>query len=586
MLHDTMKENKQTARLLILLGLLLIAGFSATSWISYRVSQQALRNQIVTDELPLTSDNIYSEIQRDLLQPVFISSLMANDSFLRNWVIGGEENPELVTQFLFETQRKYKTCTSFFVSEKSRRYYQTKGILKTVSEDDPQDRWYFRVRQMPDDHEINVDLDQANKYAITIFVNHKVFDFNGKYIGAAGVGLEVRNVKKIIEGYHAKFNRIVYFISPAGEIVLATDGNDGKNIKDIPGLSGVAAKILGAPAANLEYNTGDKTFYANSRYIPELGWTLVVSKSDEYALRNVFHSFLLNMALCALVTAVVIGLVCIVVKSYRRELRKMFVTELELKDRNSEQQSEIEKQHRQLVEQNAKLTQLNASKDKLFSIIAHDLRSPIGNMIQLADLSAESLAANRADEVAEYLADQRELSASTLQLIDHLFDWAKSQMSEITCVAADFPLAECLRECLAGLEIQAGNKNIALSLRCDADIAVNANRNMVMTVIRNLLSNAVKFTGDGGKIELSAEADANTVTVAVRDSGVGIAPERLDRLFAFANNKSTLGTGGEHGTGLGLSLCRELIRKNGGEISVESTPGIGSTFSFTLRKSS
>jgi len=581
---EIMKEKEQTFKLLIVLSLLLVVGFSATSWISYRVSRQALRNQIINDELPLTSDNIYSEIQRDILPPVFISSLMSNDSFLRNWVIDGEKETGLITQFLFETQRKYNTFTSFFVSEKTRRYYQSKGILKTVREGDPQDRWYFRVRKMQSDREINVDPDQANQYAMTIFVNQKVFDFNGKYIGATGVGLQVRDVKKIIESYHKKFNRIVNFISPEGKVILSTDNNDGKDIKDIPGLSSIAAKVLGTSSASLEYKKDSKTFYVNTRYIPELDWILVVSKSDAHALRNIFHSLLLNLVLCGLVTVIVIILVYVIINSYRRKLEDMFHVELELKDRNIEQKNEIEKQHQQLIEQNARLIQINASKDKLFSIIAHDLRSPLGNLVQLAIMTEDSLAAGEMDEASEYLADQRELSESTLQLLDHLFDWAKSQMSEIHCVFADFPLLDCLKESLSGIEIQARKKNIAVTVECAADVVVNANRNMIMTIVRNLASNAVKFTVAGGRVEVSAAVAENTVTVAIRDSGVGIAPERLKELFDFVHNKSTPGTGGERGTGLGLSLCRELIRKNGGEIEVESTPGVGSTFRFTLRK--
>lgn len=578
-----MKEQEQTVRFLILLGILLVVGFSATSLISYHVSHQTLRHQIIDNELPLTSDNIYSEIQRDLLPPVFISSLMANDSFLRNWVLNGEKETDSITQFLSETQRKYNTFTSFFVSERTRLYYQSKGVLKTVKDDNVQDSWYFRVRRMKADHEINVDPDQANQDAMTIFVNSKVFDFSGKFIGATGVGLKVGDVKKIIESYHKKFNRIVNFASPEGLIVLSTDQSEGKNIRDLPGISAIASQIIGARSASLEYRADNKTFYVNSRYIPELDWILLVSKSDEYALQDIFRSLLLNLALCGLVTVIVLVLVYLIVNSYRRKLKNMFLVELELKNRNDEQQSEIDKQHRQLIEQNSKLIQLNASKDKLFSIIAHDLRSPLGNMTQLATLAADSLTDGRTEEAMEYLTDQRELSLSALQLLDHLFDWARSQMSELTCVATDFSLRECLAECLSGIEIQANEKKIAVTLECAADIMVNANRNMVMTIVRNLASNSIKFTPRGGKIEVSAVAAQPIVTVSVKDSGVGIAPERQGELFDFVHNKSTPGTNGESGTGLGLSLCRELIHKNGGEIEAESTPGAGSVFRFTLR---
>lgn len=577
-----MKEKEQTTRILLCLFLLLVAGFTLTSWISYHVSHQALRQQIIDNELPLTSDNIYSEIQRDLLPPVFIASLMANDAFLRNWVIAGEKETASITQFLSETQRKYNTFTSFFVSERTRLYYQSKGILKTVTDDNAQDSWYFRVRQMPSDHEINVDSDQANQYAMTIFVNSKVFDFAGNYIGATGVGLKVGDVKQIIQNYHKKFNRFVHFVLPDGKVVLSTESLEGGNIRDLPGLGDVAARILEAGAASHEYKIGHKTYYVNSRFIPELNWILLVSKSDEDALQTLFHSLLLNLALCSLVTLIVIVLVYLIVRSYRRKLRQMFLVELELQSRNDAQQGEIEHQHRQLLEQNARLTQMNASKDKLFSLIAHDLRSPLGNLAQLSELTAESLAAGRADEAREYLGDQRELALSALGLLDHLFDWAKSQLSEITCVAADFRLRACLEECLAGSMAQVHEKKLDLRWDCPDELCIHASRSMVMTVVRNLVSNAIKFTPSGGSIGLQVATAGAVVTVSISDSGVGIAPERMDKLFDFVHNKSTPGTQGETGSGLGLSLCRELIRKNGGEITVESAPGGGSIFRFTL----
>jgi len=581
-----MKHNEQTVKFLLLLSVLLVVGFSATCWISYHAAQQTLRSQIIENELPLTSDNIYSEIQRDLLPPVFIASLMANDSFLRNWIISGEGDPDRVTQFLAETQRKYNTFTSFLVSERTRLYYQSKGVLKTVKDDNLQDSWYFRVRQMEADHEINVDPDQANQYAMAIFVNHKVYDFDGKYIGATGVGLKVSDVKRIVESYHKKFNRMVYFIAPDGKIVLSVDGNAGKSVKLLPGLSSISSQILGSRSASLEYSVDGKTFYVNSRYIPELNWILLVGKSDQNALQSAFRSLLLNLALCLAVTAVVVVLINFIVSSYRRKLKEMLCVELELKGRNDEQKDEIEKQHRQLLEQNSKLLQINASKDKLFSIIAHDLRSPLGGMSQLAGMASESLEAGDAGQAKDYVTDLRELSSSTMKLLDHLFDWAKSQMSEMACLAADFSLSDCLMESLTAVESQARKKNIAISLHCDTAINVRADRNMVMTVVRNLVSNSIKFTPSGGKIEVSAAMAQSLVSISIKDSGVGIGPERLPGLFDFVHNKSSRGTAGERGTGLGLSLCRELVRKNGGEIEVESSLGSGSVFRFTLKTAS
>lgn len=169
--------------LLLGLWLLLTGGFVTTTLIGYQVSKQAIRSAIIQQELPLTSSNIYSEIQKDLVRPVLISSTMASDTFVRDWVMGGERNVDDIARYLREVKQRYGAFSSFFVSEKSATYYTGDGVLKRVSPTEPRDAWYYRVRDMKEDYEINVDPDLANKDALTIFINYKVFDFKGNYIG-------------------------------------------------------------------------------------------------------------------------------------------------------------------------------------------------------------------------------------------------------------------------------------------------------------------------------------------------------------------------------------------------------------------
>lgn len=144
--------------LILALLLLLACGFLATSLLSYYASRGAIRDGIVNTELPLTSDTVYSEIQKDLIRPVLISSMMAQDTFLRDWVLGGEQDTTRVTRYLGEVMGSQVTCTSFFVSDRSLTYYQAKGVLKQVRPDAWRDAWYFRLRQSNKPYEINVDL--------------------------------------------------------------------------------------------------------------------------------------------------------------------------------------------------------------------------------------------------------------------------------------------------------------------------------------------------------------------------------------------------------------------------------------------
>lgn len=255
-----MKNRK--IRLVLILGIVLMSGFITTCFISYNAAHDSLTNQIAETTLPLTSDNIYSEIQRDLLQPIFISSLMAHDTFVRDWVMEGEKDEQAITRYLDEIQKKYRTVSCFFVSDKSRKYYHPLGVLKTVSEDDSDDEWYFRVKTMKDDYEINVDTDTADKSSLTIFINYRVYDYEGRYIGATGVGLAVKSVTNLINSYQSRYNRRVLFMNREGQIVLHSNNYSGpKDIRQVSGLSKYALELLTSPSDSVEYKKDGKTVF-------------------------------------------------------------------------------------------------------------------------------------------------------------------------------------------------------------------------------------------------------------------------------------------------------------------------------------
>jgi diguanylate cyclase (GGDEF)-like protein len=316
-------------RLIPMVSLLLVAGFVVTSLTSYLVSRASLRAQITDSELPLTRDNIYSEIQRDLLSPIFISSLMANDTFLRDWVLQGEEDDSRITRYLKEIQSKYKTFTSFFVSERTRTYYQANGPLKVVRADEPRDTWYFRVRGMKTDYEINVDADMANKDTMTIFINYRVYDYGGRYLGATGVGLAVGAVKELIASYQKRYNRDIFFADRTGQIRL--HGSDfpeqADAIQDIDGLAALGPEIFARKDGAFRYLSHGRTMHLVTRYIPEFDWYLFVEQPEEQAISPIRRTLMINLAVCALVTGVVLLLTNLSISSYQRRLEKMASTD-------------------------------------------------------------------------------------------------------------------------------------------------------------------------------------------------------------------------------------------------------------------
>lgn len=228
------------------------------------------------------------------------------------------------------------------------------------------------------------------------------------------------------------------------------------------------------------------------------------------------------------------------------------------------------------------LQEANATKDKFFSIIAHDLRSPFTALIGLAELMVKRFDRYSHDELHE-LAEEIQKSAENIYtLIENLLTWSRVQRGTMEYVPATIKLYEIARHNLLLMRAGAAQKQITLQNQIPEDLDAYADHNMVDTILRNLLSNALKFTYSGGTVQVSATTDHQFVSIAVTDTGAGIPAEQIPGLFRIDVRHSRAGTAGEKGTGLGLILCYELVKKHGGDLRVQSTVGKGSTFTFTL----
>ncbi|KAB7624100.1 sensor domain-containing diguanylate cyclase [Alkalilimnicola sp. S0819] len=317
----------QQQKLYASLGLaaLLLLGFLATSLISYFVAQDSLTERIADETLPLTSDNIYSEIERDLLRSTLISSLMAHDTFVRDWTLAGEEQPERIIRYLDTIQHKYATTTAFFVSERTRRYYHPDGMLKTIDEDDPADAWYFRVRALREPYEVNIDQDTADRSRVSIFVNYRVLDYQGDYLGAIGIGLAVNRVTELVQTYQERYGRHIYFIDRAGRITLRGGAYaEAERIQEVPGLKRLATYILATPSASLSYERANgETAYVNSRLIPELDWHLIVEQTSSQTETRILNTLLINVLFALTATVIVLLLARFTIRGYQRRLEDM-----------------------------------------------------------------------------------------------------------------------------------------------------------------------------------------------------------------------------------------------------------------------
>jgi len=316
----------QKTRLLIVLAFILIAGFLTTAIASYEVSKKALIKGISEQALPLTSDTVYSDIQRDLIRPIFVSSTMAHDTFLRDWVLNGERNPHDVVRYLREIKEKYDTITAFFVSNRTSRYYYADGILKNVSPREPRDKWFYRVRDMQQPYETNVDIDMANRDALTVFINYRVLDFKGNFIGAAGVGLTMSRIGHLIDSYQKRFHRRIYLVDKDGNIKLAGSSMAShRSIREMAGIRNIADSILGNRTLErrLKYQGSNGEVLVNSRYLKELRLFLVVEQDESRVLQPMVHMLWANLGISIAITVLVLLLALYVLNHYQRHLEKM-----------------------------------------------------------------------------------------------------------------------------------------------------------------------------------------------------------------------------------------------------------------------
>lgn len=307
------------------LSLLVLVGFLATSLMSYFVARQSTNQQLQQQMLPLTSDNIYSEIQRDLLQPLLISSLMANDTFVMDWVSNGEQDPQPISDYLRQIQTEYNTITAFFVSESTRNYYHAKGIIKQVSADNAADDWYFNVRDIDNDYDINIDLDTADPTRFSIFVNYRVKDNDGRLLGVTGVGLSMASVSNLIEDYQRRYGREIYFVDPQGEITLRSHNFQNEiYLQNKAGLDKLFTKILTSTTASVTYPAKNgNTIYLNSRYIPEFDWYLIVEQINNPADQKIQSALWINLGISLLISLIVLAIAHWTLHSYQRRLEVM-----------------------------------------------------------------------------------------------------------------------------------------------------------------------------------------------------------------------------------------------------------------------
>jgi PAS domain S-box-containing protein len=239
-----------------------------------------------------------------------------------------------------------------------------------------------------------------------------------------------------------------------------------------------------------------------------------------------------------------------------------------------------------IIKAELELRELNAEKDKFFSILAHDLRGPLSSFVGATEMLFEDILTMEKVEVKAIIESMKKSASNIYSLLENLLEWSRLVRNRMDFTPEKFNLKNKIEACTGILSENASKKRIEMEINIPDDIEVTADKHMFDGIIRNLVSNAIKFTPVGGKVSVTADYKSDhSIEVKIHDSGIGMTPELKNKLFLLSGKTNRPGTEGEPSSGLGLLLCKEFIEKHGGELWVESEVGKGSTFSFVIPQS-
>jgi signal transduction histidine kinase len=305
-----------------------------------------------------------------------------------------------------------------------------------------------------------------------------------------------------------------------------------------------------------------------SRYEQEISEKEILQLQSESQLQKMLNKLFIIFIVLIVALALIIAV----------NLRSKKHTNQMLAERNMQISNAIQK----LSESENELQKLNKSKDRIFSVVAHDLRNPVAAVTGFSELLYDNFEQFPVETQKEYLLQILQGTQRLQNLLENLLIWARSQMQAVKYEPETINLKDLLADCVREMKANLDHKKVDCLLKIDDSCIVYADKSMVHTVFRNLIINAIKFSFPGGIIRISTRNSETDCSISVSDEGIGIQPEIQEKLFTSNEVISTPGTTGESGSGLGLAICKEFLERNQGQITVESDPGNGSTFIVTL----
>jgi len=313
-----MRPFPQQYRVLILIGVVLAAGLLMINLASYLTLRGTVRGSITQQALPLAGDMLEAHARTQVARPALIASAMAADTFVRDWMEAGENDPDAIRRYLSALQQEYGALDTFLVSQRTGNYYSAQGGQRMVQESDS---WFFRARDMRQPFTADISVDPAAGSAITVFIAHRVHDRSGSFLGVAGIGLRVDGLKALIDSQEKHPGRRIYFVDARRTVTLAGRAADaGRPIERLPGIGTVARQLLdgdGKPRS-LSYEHEGERNYVSGRFLPELGWHLLVAQNATLEERPMRKIVAANLLVAFGLAVAVLRMVLLTIRHYAR----------------------------------------------------------------------------------------------------------------------------------------------------------------------------------------------------------------------------------------------------------------------------
>jgi diguanylate cyclase (GGDEF)-like protein len=303
---------------------LLLTFTIGSSVINYEKALKEMEINLKERSLPLSIDNIYSEVQKNIIEPTLVSSMMANDTFLKDWLIHEESQPDKISKYLESIKNRYGMFSTFLVSDKTGNYYTSKGLIEKVKKSNIENAWYFKFKDNPENHEINLDFNKYLADSLIMFINYKIFDDKFHYLGATGIGIKISYINEMLKHFRLRYNFNVFFTDKKGNVVLSENElNQPNKLINIKELDLKNNDLMIENPELFEYKKDGKTYILNSKFIKELNLFLFVEVKLDTFTGEVRKTFIMNLITSLFITIVIIIIILFTIKSYNKKLEKL-----------------------------------------------------------------------------------------------------------------------------------------------------------------------------------------------------------------------------------------------------------------------